>query len=213
MDKPRFLALWGRCKTDTGVDDGDLVYDCLFDYYSEASRHYHTPLHSEHCLRQFDAARAEMVDPDAIELALWFHDVIYETDVDSGENERASAELFSQCAGTQFETSFRDQVYRLIMVTTHSESPQTLDEAFMVDIDLSSFGLPWAAFSSDSEHVRAEFPQHPDDVFYTKQRVFMESLLNRDNFCFTEFFRARHEAQAKENISRHLEMIRQRIPA
>ena len=144
------------------MNDGGAVYDCLFDYYSEDSRHYHTPLHIEHCLRQFDAARAEMADPDAIELALWFHDVIYETDVGAGENELASAELFLQCARAQFETSFRDRVYRLIMVTTHSESPQTLDEAFMVDIDLSSFGLPWEACSRDSEDVRAEFPQQSD---------------------------------------------------
>ena len=176
----------------------------LSDKYSEASRRYHTPEHIDHCLNQFDAARSEIHDPDAVEMAIWFHDAIYEADAVKGGNELASAQLFLHHANGHFPNEFRDKVYRLVMVTTHSEVPQTNDERFMVDIDLSSFGLPWEQFSRDSANVRAEFPGVSDSVFSERQRCFLEGLLARESFCFTKFFRLRHEEAARANISRYL---------
>ena len=43
-----------------------------------------------------------------------------------------------------------DAVYELIMVTIHDKKlPSSVDQGYVVDIDLSSFGLPWEkVFSS-----------------------------------------------------------------
>ena len=83
-------------------------------------------------------------------------------------------------------------------------------EGFIVDIDLSSFGLPWDEFVRDSAAVRAEFGHLSDDTFYPRQRDFMRKLLARPSFCYTDFFRERHEARARENIRRTIENIDQR---
>lgn len=49
------------------------------------------------------------------------------------------------------------RVDRLIMATLHNGDPLIdADAAYMVDIDLSSFGLSWAEFMRDSENLRRE---------------------------------------------------------
>ncbi len=121
------------------------------DSYSEPHRHYHTGAHIEHCLRQFDRARDSMEDANAIELALWFHDVEY--DPQSPNNEQESAERFRRSATGMMSDDLVEQVYRLIMATIHDYAPQVPDEQYVVDIDLSSFGLPWNEFVIDSRKV------------------------------------------------------------
>ncbi len=196
LDRPRFEALWSR-----RIGDGaGVVFDELETLYSEPHRVYHRATHIEYCLRLFDLAAAGMDEPDAVEMALWFHDAIY--DIPARENERRSAELFAARAGGRGSERFRSKVHGLIMATIHRDPPATLDEAFIVDIDLSSFGRPWPEFLDDSRAVRAELAHVPDAEFYPRQRKFLESLAARPVFCFTEFFRERHEARTRANIAR-----------
>ena len=99
------------------------------------------------------------------------------------------------------------------MATTHLDPPpQTLDESFMVGIDLSSFGRSWDEFLLDSRAVRAELPHLPDAEFLPRQEKFLESLAARPRFCFTEFFRERHERRARENIAKLCAMLEERAP-
>ena len=193
----RFESLWSRC---IGAGAGE-VFDELVARYGEPHRRYHTGAHIEHCLCQLDVAADWMDEPDAVEMALWFHDVVYE--ISAKDNELRSAELFAARAGERGSETFRSGVHRLIMATTHLDPPpRTLDESFMVDIDLSSFGRPWEEFLSDSRAVRAEMAHRSDAEFYPGQRRFLESLAARPRFCFTDFFRERHEDRARRNIAK-----------
>lgn len=206
MDKQRFTTLWNRSRTTGGTGaDADDVYDEVYAYYSESGRHYHTPKHIEHCLTQFDLATDGMDDVDAVEMAIWFHDLIF--DVSADDNELKSAQRFVELANDSMAPEFKAKVFDLIMATAPPRQPKTSDQGFMLDIDLSSFGLPWDEFVRDSTAVREESPQLSDAEFFPGQRAFLESLVNRSHFYFTDFFRSRIEETARSNIRRHLKML------
>ena len=205
MDRQRFTSLWRRCQSGGGIIDADDVYQEVYDYYSEAGRHYHTPRHIEHCLAQFDLASDEMDDADAVEMAIWFHDLVF--DAQAHDNELQSARRFADLAGNSMDAEFKTRVHDLIMATAPPRMPKTNDEEFMLDIDLSSFGLPWADMLRDSIAVRKESPQLSDADFFPGQRAFLESLVSREHFYFTEFFRSRIEETARSNINRYLKNL------
>src|SRR6188508_492999 len=85
------LASWQRLWGELGVAtaNGGLMNQ-LVAAYSEQHRHYHTLQHLRECLVQFDAAAMLARRPAEVELALWFHDAVY--DPRRKDNEERSAD-------------------------------------------------------------------------------------------------------------------------
>jgi len=67
------------------------VYLDLITRYTERHRYYHVFSHLTHVLEEFDQIKHLCVNPDAVEMALWYHDAVYWPSED--DNEEASAEL------------------------------------------------------------------------------------------------------------------------
>lgn len=203
----RFQALWRRCLIDGARDDSATIHRRLLDAYGEPWRYYHTLAHIEHCIVWFDACRSRADDPDALELAVWFHDAVYEPD--NPDNEAESSKLYLQLSDGVHRPATRDLVDRLIMATQHlgSSLDSNNDARYMVDIDLSSFGLPWEEFLRDSENLRREAAALDDEAYYRKAKNFHDSLLARDRFYYTAFFAERLESRARDNIRRYLARI------
>ena len=89
-----FLDQWLPLAERTGiVGDAAGWHARLVKAYGERRRAYHSLQHLEECLGVFDEAKGFMQKPDLIEMALWFHDAVY--DPKSGENEALSAAMAS----------------------------------------------------------------------------------------------------------------------
>lgn len=206
--KARFVALWTRCINNDKPIAAETIHDRLVDFYGEAHRHYHTLDHIQHCLQEFDRVATFMDDPSAVEIALWFHDAIYEPG--AKDNEQRSAELFQKYSHTSgcTDTVFQQRIHNLIVITTHREQPSQKDEQFIVDIDLSSFGLPWDIFERDGHRIRAECADMSDDEYYPGHVKFLQALRERPTFFFTHFFQRRYEQTARENIERLITSLR-----
>ena len=204
MDAARFSALWERCRYHKNT--GDTVAASLFEeigkHYNEHGRYYHNPEHVDWCLHWFDQARDLMEWPDAVELAIWFHDVIYGTR--ATDNEMRSAEWFRGRAEGHLPEPLIKRVEQLIMDTVHAEQPRQGDGCFIVDIDLASFGQDWKHFSRDSRNVRRELTHMDDATFACKQSCFFEMLRARPCFFCTPYFRERFEENARKNVQRRL---------
>ncbi|WP_427911567.1 HD domain-containing protein [Ramlibacter sp. MMS24-I3-19] len=84
------LDAWRATWRELGADmvNGGLMNQ-LVAAYSERHRHYHTLQHLRECLAHADAVRTLAKRPAEIELALWFHDAVY--DPRSTDNEQRSA--------------------------------------------------------------------------------------------------------------------------
>jgi predicted metal-dependent HD superfamily phosphohydrolase len=211
LDIDRFQLLWRQSLLDQSVDDSAAIHQRLVDSYSEPQRVYHTLSHIEHCLTHFDRISAQLQNPVAVELAIWFHDVIYAPG--AADNEQLSADLFLELTQHCFDDSLRNTVYQHIMATLHDGSQiDNNDTKFLVDIDLSSFALPWPEFSRDSNNLRQEMSCLSDDDFYRKQFAFQQKLINQPRFFKSDYFYENYEDQARQNLADLFEGTRQKKP-
>ncbi|WNC94977.1 hypothetical protein RI103_34410 [Paraburkholderia sp. FT54] len=195
MDKTqaRFVTLWSRC----GGIDADAVYDRLVRLYAEPARFYHTLRHIRRCLRDLDWARSAIPDPDAVELALWCHDVIYVPG--ASNNEQRSTDWFLHWAQGRIAAS--ERVADMILATTHTVVPDNPYARFTVDIDLADLGSDRACFVRDEAHLRAERPDLDDAAYDRRVCAFLNALLAREHVYLTDVFRARCEARARSNLA------------
>jgi predicted metal-dependent HD superfamily phosphohydrolase len=195
----RFVALWRRFHAAPGAGDAASIYDEVVRRYAEPQRRYHTLDHVGDCLQRFDRIRDRLDDPDAVELAIWFHDVIY--DLGARNNERRSAEFYAaRAAGAELVRCRR--VCSLILITRHCQAARGNDRAYMVDIDLAGFGLPWDEFQRQSDLVRGEFPDLDEAQYRAGQLPFFRRLLARRRFFCTDDFYVALESRARANVAR-----------
>lgn len=167
------------------------ILDLLKVRYAEPQRRYHTLEHIEHCLEEFDPRQAR--EPEAVELAIWFHDAVYDTR--RAENEERSAELLLALMPEAKSAA------RLILATKHHRA-STPDEALLVDVDLAILGQPEARFDLYERQIREEYAWVPEPIFRQKRAAILRGFLDRPFIYGTEPFRARYEAAARRNLSR-----------
>ncbi|CAB3965984.1 MULTISPECIES: hypothetical protein [Burkholderia] len=189
----RFVALWA-C---SGGKHAEYVYDTLARSYAEPARHYHTLAHVRRCLRHVDLARDWIPEPDVVELALWFHDVIYVPGAKN--NEQHSADWFRHLAAGQIGAC--DRICAMILATTHAGTVAELDTRFVCDIDLAALGASRRQFREDGRLLRAERPDLDDRAYDFHERTILRWLLVRPRIYLTDFFHARCEARARSNLS------------
>ena len=202
----RLRSWWQGCLVDGAKDDSTAIHRQLVKGYGEPQRRYHTLAHVAHCLNQFDHCKSLARNPDALEIAVWFHDAIFEPG--RPDNEALSARLYQELSAGIHSNEMRQLIDRLIMATLHDGSSLgDADASYMVDIDLSSFGLDWEAFLVDSQNLREENPDLSDTEYYRKLQKFHSSLLARPRFFFSDFFYQRYEQQARDNVSRYLKQV------
>ena len=87
ISQSRWVALWQAL----GRPAPALVFEALAERYAEAHRHYPTAQHIAECLAHFDGARALCEQVPEVEIALWFHDAVY--DPRRNDNEDRSGDL------------------------------------------------------------------------------------------------------------------------
>ena len=167
--------------------------------YAEPQRHYHTQRHLAECLTHLAAARHLAQHPAEVELALWFHDAVY--DVKGKDNELRSAQWATcalQHAGASDAVSQR--VHDLIMATCHTATPVEADAQLLVDIDLAILGAGPERFAEYDQQVRAEYSWVPALIYGFKRKQVLQSFLQRPQIYSTVHFQQALELQARSNL-------------
>lgn len=197
MDKQR----WESLCTRMGVRPPATAFDELRTAYSEDHRHYHTAEHIDECLALFDDVRDEAVRPDAVEFAIWLHDIVYSTR--KGDNEERSAEVATRwlVAGGA-DAADREAVEGLILASRHGAPPSKPDCRLLTDIDLHILGSEPERFDRYDADVRREYWWVPKPWYDRKRTEVLRSFLERTPLYQTARIRARFEKRARENLSR-----------
>ncbi len=195
--KDRWLALLSSAGA-TG--EGGAWYNRLTAAHAEPQRHYHNQQHIAECLAEFDSARQLAAQPVAVELALWFHDAVY--DPKAADNEEQSAALARRClAEVGVSEALSEIVARLVLCTKSHETGADADAALMVDVDLSILGREEARFFEYEDQIRREYAWVPEEVFAPRRAEILERFLARKRIFATEWFGKKYEAAARRNLA------------
>ncbi len=219
-DKNNLERKWTDLHSRLGATgDAKIQFEDLYTRYEENHRFYHVISHIKTSLNELELVKDQVDDYDALELAIWFHDAIYESNIPrttkesvTYDDEANSATLAHDVITKDMGLSqgFSDKVARLIIATKHSGIEETKDEQYMVDIDLAIFGRPSRLFNEYEEKIREEYAWVEEDLFRNRRAEVLESFLSpqRPTIYKTQFFQERYEEQARKNLQRSITNLR-----
>jgi predicted metal-dependent HD superfamily phosphohydrolase len=205
---------WGAILSRAESVDGDAfasepavraLCDVVSDAWSEPHRRYHSLQHLSECLRWLDdpALDGALARPLEVELALFFHDLVYDTT--RSDNEEVSAEravaLLSAVDGADGAAIER---VRAMILATRSHVADTDDARLMLDVDLSILGADERRFAEYEQQIREEYHWVPDDAYRAGRRRVLEGFAERGRIFQTPIMFERLEARAKDNLARAL---------
>lgn len=188
--------------------------DAIRARYLEPCRRYHTLSHLSEMLGYFDEFKDRLQRGDLVQLAIFFHDLVY-----NGvprQDERQSADeyrRFATDAGQPDDDA--GLVYRWIVATAdHKVSPEdTTDCRFFMDFDMAILGTPWPQYERYFRAVKKEY-----QLLKRKNALVWEVLwcigrpramagfLQVEHIYATPEFRERMEVIAFENLAREMHL-------
>ncbi|MBT9311804.1 HD domain-containing protein [Leptothoe kymatousa] len=173
----------------------------LSDAYGESHRAYHTAQHINECLTLLDALDNSVTAQQlwVLEMALWYHDVVYQPRLQ--DNEQRSAGKAAAFLQAHAVAAVR-QVTALVMATCHGidrgdKSPLA---AWMVDIDLAILGALPARFLQYEHQIRQEYGWVSPAVYQLKRRQVLSQFLQRSRLYHSPLFFEQFEHRARENL-------------
>ena len=185
-------------------DDVAGVGAALLGRWAEKQRAYHDLAHLSEVLERVDLLAAEADRPDAVRLAAWFHDAVYDATAD--DNEQRSAELARRSlVQLRVDPDLVEQVARLVLLTaTHAVGEEDRDGAVLCDADLAVLASGAARYSTYVEGVRHEY-RHLDDATFARGRTaVLQRLLDQPTMFRTAHGRQVWEPAARANVTAEL---------
>jgi predicted metal-dependent HD superfamily phosphohydrolase len=177
------------------------IWKVIESKYNEPVRAYHTLEHICDLINIATPYRSKITDFNAVQLAIFFHDIIY--DPTSSLNEDESAELFLDLMPKYIDENLVKKVTSYILATK-SHHPPNLDDrdlSFFLDFDMSILGRERNEYSLYAKKIRREY-KHVDEISFNKGRsAFLRKILMSNNPVFsTPEFLSEMELKARSNI-------------
>jgi predicted metal-dependent HD superfamily phosphohydrolase len=140
-----------------------------------------------------------VADPNALKMAIWFHDTIYDTK--SKTNEEDSFKLANiLLSGSGVAQDFINKVKQPIMATKHTAPVQDNDSQIIMDLDILNFGKNKDEFLSIGQDVRDEYDWVSDKDFKEGRKKVLNSFLTRPSVFSHKYFKDKYESTARDNL-------------
>lgn len=179
-------------------------YQDLYNLYTDPTRHYHNLVHIFNLLNLLDEYKTKIERPLLFELAVWYHDAIY--NAKAKDNELQSAILAEKCFDPYLDTARLSYVNALIMSTEgHFPRQENQDTYLFLDFDLSILAAAPSIYNLYSEAIWQEYKIAYVKLLYKMGRKkVLKNFLARDKIYFSLDFFTKYEAKARQNIRQEL---------
>lgn len=177
--------------------------------YAEPHRVYHGLSHLAHALGELERLAVSLEAPAEVELALFFHDVVYDPAPGSDSEERSAQVAEEACRRMGIDQGAAHRIATLVRATAGHALPEGAgDEALarsaeaLFDVDLAILGAEPSAYDAFERGIRAEHAAVPEELFRSGRARVLAAFLGRPRIYHHPEMRDRLEARARENLRR-----------
>jgi len=179
----------------------DRILEDICKYYAGAGRFYHTLDHVQNVMGTVESLASHAQDLNAVKLAAWLHDVIY--DSRASDNEERSAEYAERlCAELTIPQG--GLVASLIRKTKTHDAGGDADAQVLLDADLAILGASELDYRTFAQQIRREYEWVPEPEYRKGRRKVLERFLARPRIFH---FLARLEEPARRNIAAEIAQL------
>ena len=187
---------WHNLLRSWNVDpiQADQRFDGVLWAYAGPHRRYHTFDHVLAVLNTVDSLASCAENLNAVKLAAWLHDVIY--DSKASDNEDRSAEYAEQlCKELAIPEGHR--VAALIQKTKTHDAGDDVDAQVLLDADLAILGASESDYHAYAANIRREYAWVPEPDYRKGRRQVLERFLTRPRIFH---FLSHLEEPARRNL-------------
>lgn len=187
--------------------------------YSTPNRYYHNLEHIHQVLEviQTLASQNEDLETKTVQLAAWFHDIVY--DSKAKDNEEKSAEYADEVLSSlSIPSGVINNVKSLILTTKNHQplkgvkrsstagdrrNPILTDERhsqILLDADLAILSSNPNEYSNYTHAIRQEYIWVPEVEYIAARKQILQNFLQRENIYFTELMQQTKEEIARTNL-------------
>lgn len=179
----------------------------LFNNYEQDNRYYHNLVHIYNFIQLFEEHKSSIERPLLFEVAIWWHDAIYEAK--RNDNETRSAQLAVRCWKNHLSST--DLKYIAILISSTEKHLPLIEENdvhYFLDMDLSILATNNQVYQQYVHYIEKEYTTYyPKMLYNIGRKKAMKNFHSRPKLYFTAFFYENYEFQAKSNIKLELETI------
>ncbi len=200
----QFRQYWQQFSAQINLEyaQAEALYLVLYSAYSEPQRYYHTVQHIIECLALLDHIKDELEDAVAVQVAIWFHDVVY--DPKASDNELQSAELMQKYCSHFLDQAQLEKVYAWILATQQHQATLEPDLNAVLDIDLAILGRDAKRFAEYQQQIQQEYAWVEPEIYQLKRAAVLQHFYSMQPLYQTEYFQHNFEHRAKENLKAFL---------
>lgn len=182
------------------------TFNKIVESYSTPNRYYHDLEHINHVIEIIQLLEKQTkyfgnkFEIKTVQLAAWFHDIIYDTK--AKDNEEQSAEYAAKILSSlSIPSDVIKNVKKLILQTkNHYASTTDLNAQILLDADLAILGSNPIEYSKYTQAIRQEYIWVPKTEYFAARKKVLENFLQRENIYFTQFMQQTKEKIARNNL-------------
>jgi predicted metal-dependent HD superfamily phosphohydrolase len=178
----------------------------LLARWAEPHRQYHVLSHLRDVLTRVEELADYAVDLDAVRLASWYHDAVYQGRPDDEEQSAQLAE--ADLAALGVDPSLVAEVARLVRLTvSHDPGRGDRNGEVLSDADLAVLAVEPRRYRANTAAIRTEYTHVPDNDFGAARARVIRGLLSGPGVFHTPLARSRWESQARANLADELRAL------
>ncbi|MBN3898136.1 MAG: hypothetical protein HWQ41_23545 [Nostoc sp. NOS(2021)] len=200
---------WHHTLQPFGVEQvaSEKAFNCLVAAYSTPGRYYHTLKHIDQVLSTIEILQGYTNNLAAVQLAAWFHDVVYDTEAQDNE-ERSADYAFELLSNLGIPESTITIITRLILNTkNHQAAVDDYDSQVLLDADLAILATNLVQYPEYAHAIRQEYGWVAQAEYITGRRQVLERLLQRSRIYSTPLMLEFAEPSARGNIQAEIQSL------